>query len=70
MIENIIKNIRRKINLTDDEMEKFTSILDCKLIPKKTMLLQDGEICQFEAYIQKGCMRTYYIANNGFEVTV
>lgn len=70
MFENIIKNIRRKIDLTDDEIEKFTSILDCKLIPKKTMLLQDGEICQFEAYIQKGCVRTYYIDNNGFEVTV
>ena len=70
MFENILKNVGLKIDLTDSEKEKFTSLLDYKFIPKKTMLLQEGEICQFEFYLQKGCVRTYYIDNNGFEVTL
>jgi CRP-like cAMP-binding protein len=31
-------------------------------------LLQEGEICNFEAYIVKGYIRNYYIDENGFEV--
>ena len=41
-----------------------------KAIPAKTILLHEGEICQFEGYIHKGCIRTYYIDENGFEVTL
>ena len=34
-------------------------------ISKKTILLQEGEICNFEAFIVKGCIKTYYIDKNG-----
>lgn len=34
------------------------------------MLLHEGEICNFEAYINKGCIRNYYLDENGFEVTL
>nr|WP_220485190.1 Crp/Fnr family transcriptional regulator [Flavobacterium sp. SOK18b] len=39
-----------------------------KEVPKKTMLLQEGEICNFEIFVIKGCVRKYYIDANGFEV--
>lgn len=32
------------------------------------MLLQQGEICRFEAYIVKGCVKKYYLDQNGDEV--
>lgn len=70
MYQNIIKNITKCIELTDTEKELFTSSLEKKEISKKTILLREGEICQFEGYIEKGCARVYYISENGFEVTV
>jgi len=70
MFEKIIENVTKCITLSDEEKKQFTDLLDCKAIPAKTMLLQKGEICQFEGYIHKGCIRTYYIDENGFEVTL
>lgn len=68
MFDNIIKNVTKCIELTDEERTLFTNILDCRNIPKKTLLLRKGEICQFEGYIQKGCIRTYCISEKGSEV--
>ncbi|WP_419870433.1 Crp/Fnr family transcriptional regulator [Chryseobacterium sp. CT-SW4] len=70
MFENIIKNISRFITLSADEEKFFTGLLTCQAIPKKNVLLREGEICQFEGYIQKGCVRVYYLDDNGFEVTI
>ena len=32
--------------------------------------MREGEVCQFEGYIHKGCVRVYYLDDNGFEVTI
>src|SRR5690606_18150142 len=37
-------------------------------IKKKQLLLREGEVCNFEAYIASGCLRTFYIDENGSEV--
>ncbi|WP_293886686.1 MULTISPECIES: Crp/Fnr family transcriptional regulator [unclassified Sphingobacterium] len=68
--ENILKNVSKCITLTAEEIAQFTGILTTKKFPKKTMLLNEGEICQFEGYVQKGCVRIYYLDENGFEVTL
>lgn len=70
MYVNIIENVTRCIRLTTEENQLFTDMLKIQHIPAKTKILQEGEVCQFEAYVQKGCLRTYYINSNGFEVTV
>ena len=70
MFENIIKNVTRFISLSSEEEKIFTDLLVCETIPKKTILLREGEVCQFEGYIQKGCFRAYYLDDNGFEVTI
>src|SRR5690606_14448735 len=68
--ENIIRNISRHIALTNDEKQLFTGLLQEQQIPKKTILLSEGEICQHEGYIEQGCVRVYYLNENGFEVTL
>lgn len=70
MFENIIKNITRFITITSEEEKIFTELLECKKFPKKTVLLREGEICQFEGYIHKGCVRMYCLDDNGTEVTL
>ncbi len=70
MYTRILKNIAKCTTLTDEEQALFTSMLDFRVIPKRTILLREGEICQFEGYIQKGCVRIYYLNENGCEVTL
>ncbi|MEN5307029.1 Crp/Fnr family transcriptional regulator [Chryseobacterium cucumeris] len=70
MFENIIKNITRFISITPEEEKTFTDLLVCQSFPKKTVLLREGEICQFEGYIHKGCVRMYCLDDNGSEVTL
>ena len=70
MFQNINAYILKSVSLSAGELEYFNSILQYKVIPKKTMLLQAGNICNFEAYVIKGCIREYYIDSNGAEVTL
>lgn len=68
MFDGIHKNISRYVDLTEEELNLLDSLLECRKVPKKTLLLHEGDICNFEAYITRGCIRNYYIDENGFEV--
>ncbi|ANH80158.1 Crp/Fnr family transcriptional regulator [Niabella ginsenosidivorans] len=70
MFKNIIKNASKWIHLDSDEKELFINFLQPAFVPKKTVLLREGEICNFEAYIQRGCVRTYYVDQYKTEVTL
>lgn len=70
MFNQINAYVTRCIDLSNEELEYFNSILEYTKVPKKTMLLHEGDVCNFEAYINKGCIRNYYIDANGFEVTL
>ena len=68
MYSQINKNISRYVTFEEEELAIFNSLLAYKKVPKKTMLLREGEKCDFEAFVIKGCVRKYYIDANGFEV--
>jgi len=68
MFENIDAFVNRCANFTENELDIFHTLIDFKTVNKKEYLLQEGEICNFEAYVSKGCIRNYFIDENGFEV--
>jgi CRP-like cAMP-binding protein len=68
MYQQIDKYVNKCISLTKEELEYFHSFLQYKKVKKKSFLLRAGEKCDFEAYIIKGCVRVYYVDENGFEV--
>jgi CRP/FNR family cyclic AMP-dependent transcriptional regulator len=68
MFDQINSHVARSISLSAEETECLNSLLEYRKIPKKTFLLHEGEVCNFEAFIIKGCIRNYYIDENGFEV--
>jgi CRP-like cAMP-binding protein len=70
MYECILRNVARHIELTDEEKDYFTSILNIKKIRKRQYLLQEGDVCRYEYFVNKGCLRTYYIDNKGAEHVV
>jgi CRP-like cAMP-binding protein len=68
LYSQINKNISRYVTFEEEELAIFNSLLAYKKVPKKTMLLREGEKCDFEAFVIKGCVRKYYIDANGFEI--
>ena len=68
MYAQINKSISKHVSFSDTELDIFDSLLEYKKIPKKTILLREGEKCNFEAFVIKGCIRKYYIDSNGIEV--
>ena len=67
MYDLILKNIARHIALTAEEADYFTSILKKRTLRKKQYLLQAGDISRHECFVNKGCLRTYYIDDKGQE---
>ncbi|WP_306567682.1 Crp/Fnr family transcriptional regulator [Flavobacterium lindanitolerans] len=68
MYTQINANISRYVSFSEEEFATFDSFLEYKKVPKKTIMLHEGEMCNFEAFVVKGCVRKYYIDANGFEV--
>jgi len=62
--------VTRCAAFSEEELATFDALLRPATVPKKTFLLSGGEICTFEAYICKGCIRTFYMDENGFEVVL
>ncbi|RYY13456.1 MAG: Crp/Fnr family transcriptional regulator [Chitinophagaceae bacterium] len=70
MFQEINAHVSRCASFYANELEIFNSLLQPRSVPKKTILLHEGDICNFEAYITKGCIRTYYIDESGSELTL
>ena len=68
MFQELDQHISRCAPITGIELELFHSKIKHKSFRKKTLLLRQGEVCKFEAYIIKGCVKKYYIDQNGDEV--
>lgn len=51
-----------------DELQRFNELLKVRHVKKKQILLREGEICDFEAYIVEGCLRSFYVDESGSEV--
>jgi len=62
--------VARYIQLTPEEVEIFHSLLQFRKVKKKNFLLKEGEICDYEAYILKGCVRTFYVDKQGVETNL
>ncbi|MFY0482943.1 Crp/Fnr family transcriptional regulator [Flavobacterium sp. PLA-1-15] len=68
MYTQINNSISRYVSFSEEELNLFNSLLEYKKVPKKTIMLHEGEMCNFEAFVIKGCIRKYFIDANGFEV--
>jgi CRP-like cAMP-binding protein len=67
MFAEIDRFVARYIHLSEEESTFFHSLLKHRQLKKRSFLLQEGEICDFEAFILKGCIRSYYLDQEGVE---
>ena len=67
MFELFRKNIEKHLSISDADFEQFTKPFYHRKIAKKQFLLRAGEICKFEGFVIKGCLRVYYLDEQGQE---
>ncbi len=66
-MESLIQHIQHYIHLSEDEIKRITSCLSITDIKKKAYLLEAGNICEGNYFVSKGCLRMYFIKENGNE---
>lgn len=67
MSQLLIANIQRFLPLTDEEKYMILSIMHPKKIRKRQYLLQEGDNSKYSAFVLSGCLRCYFVDQNGFE---
>ena len=63
----LIANISRHISLSADEVAFFITLLQSKSLMEGEFLLREGDVCRYETFVTRGCLKTYYLDENGFE---
>lgn len=67
MIAVLVKHIRQYVPLDNKEaslLEEFVEVLEVK---KKAFLLKEGDVCQANYFVIKGCCRSYFITEKETE---
>ncbi|HLO82110.1 MAG TPA: cyclic nucleotide-binding domain-containing protein [Chitinophagaceae bacterium] len=67
MYEIFFQTLRNKVPFSDEELELIKTHLTPKKLRKKQYLLQDGDVCKFIAFVEKGSLRSYTVDEKGVE---
>ena len=65
-----IAHIRRYVDLSEEDVAKIASYISPLELKKKEYLLTAGQICRANYFVEKGCLRMFYINDKMTEVTM
>ena len=67
MYEAFFQSLNAKVSLSNDEIDIIKTYLTPKKLRKKQYLLQEGDVCKFIAFVEKGALRSYTVDEKGTE---
>lgn len=67
MHTNLIKHIRKYIELNDNSIEILAKYFNPITHKKKEFLLKEGQVCRSLHFVEKGCLRMFFINDNTTE---
>jgi CRP-like cAMP-binding protein len=67
MFELLFQKFAEKIELTEEEKELSRSFFITKKLRKKQYLLQEGDVCKYVAFVEKGLLRSFTVDDKGHE---
>jgi len=69
-MKNDLKHlIRSLVDIDDTHLDNIVRYFKPRAVKRNTLLLSEGEICKEFYYVNKGCIRTYFISKQGQEKT-
>ncbi len=69
MFEQLNKLLKFIVDFDDQELDEIAKCFKPKLVNKNAILLSKGEVSNKFYFVQKGCLRTYFIDKEGNEKT-
>lgn len=69
MMHNLKEILRHITPFEEQELEQIVTCFKPITVKRGDMLLREGEICRSFYFINKGCIRTFFISPNGNEKT-
>ncbi|MGE5519280.1 MAG: Crp/Fnr family transcriptional regulator [Candidatus Dadabacteria bacterium] len=67
MFELLHKKVNEIITLTEEEFNFCRTLFVPKKLRKRHYLLQEGDVCKYQAFVEKGVLRSYTIDDKGAE---
>ena len=67
MFEVFFIHVNEKVSLTDEEQQTIKTFFSPKKLRKKQYLLQEGDVCKYMAFVEKGILRSYNVDDKGYE---
>ena len=64
---NFVNHIRRFVDLSDDEVLLLNKSIKSYNLRKKENILTEGEVCKSVYFVEKGCLRMFFINNKTVE---
>jgi CRP-like cAMP-binding protein len=61
MFEFLHKKISAVVPITEQEFEQLKTLLIAKTVRKRHYLMQQGDVCKYQAFVEKGILRSYTI---------
>jgi CRP-like cAMP-binding protein len=60
MSELLRANITKRIQITEEEWNGFMALMKPRSLKKREFLLKAGDVCEYNSFIIKGCLRTFF----------
>ena len=67
MHKNIIQHLRKYIDLSESDVVSFNKYVETHQLKKKELILQESKVCNNLYFVEKGCLRMYFINKKGVE---
>lgn len=67
MFEVFAAYLKEKARLTDEELEQVRAVTINRRLRKRQYLLQEGDVCHYNCFVAKGCLRNYRVSEDGVE---
>ena len=67
MFELLYKKINSIIPITEEELNSCKDLFVFKKLRKRQFLLQEGGACKYQAFVEKGMLRSYTVDEKGTE---
>ena len=67
MFEVFFSHILKKVSLTENNKENIKTYFIAKKLRKKSFLLEEGEVCKYLSFVEKGLLKSYNIDQKGVE---
>ena len=63
----LYSSITQKIAITAEEFEYCKSLFQLKMLRRRQYLLQEGDVCKYQVFVEKGILRSFTVDEKGAE---